>query len=135
MDEVIPGLFIGDIEDARKPFDGFMFNVLEGPVRQPDSRHGWIPIIKGGSPRVQVSAKDLDTAAENIESAMRSHGRVLVHCAGGIERSPLTVAWFLFRKRGMTFENAYRLVTEKRRQAQRRDGWLAPDARSLAFSR
>lgn len=124
MDEIIPGLFIGDINDARKPFDGFVFNVLEGPVQSPDSRHGWIPIVQGGMGEVRVRTKDLDIAADNIESALRSHGRVLVHCAGGIERSPLTVAWFLYRKRGMTFDTAYTLVTRKHPQTQRRDVWL-----------
>ena len=124
MDEVIPGLFIGDIEDSRRSFDGFVFNMLEGPVQNPDSRHGWIPIIRSGPGEVRIRWKDLDIAAENIESALRTHGRVLVHCAGGIERSPLTVAWFLYRKRGMTWEEAYSLVTTKRPQAQRRDAWL-----------
>lgn len=130
MQEIIPGLFLGDVQDGMRPFDGFIFDVVEDPrhylvisyVHRENT--GWIPILLVVNGQIIASRYQLDVAADNIESAMQSHGKVLVHCNAGIERSPLTVAWFLYRKRGLSIDEAYALIISKRPQVQRRDYWL-----------
>lgn len=132
MDEILPGLFIGDFADAQTPFDGFIFNVLENPPEMKMYRYpenvGWIPILRYRQTEfgVEVYADPgaLDSAAINIAAALVSHKRVLVHCGGGIERSPLAVAWFLVTQWGYTMDDAYRLIASKRPQVQRRDYWI-----------
>ena len=129
MSEILPNLFIGDWQDAQQPFDGFIFNVLENPPPPgvyPSPNVGWVPILKQVGNEVRADRGSLDIAADNIESALNSHGRVLVHCGAGIERSPLVVAWFLHRKLGMTMDDAYALIISKRLQVQRRDFWVGP---------
>jgi hypothetical protein len=67
----------------------------------------------------------LDCAAIGIEIAWRAHchhccqsegepPKVIVHCAGGINRSPATVVWWLCRYRGLPLQEAWDLVKVQR---------------------
>ena len=67
----------------------------------------------------------LDCAAIGIEIAWRAHcyhccrftseaPKVIVHCAGGINRSPVTVVWWLCRYRGLQLQEAWDLVKMQR---------------------
>lgn len=62
-----------------------------------------------------------------------TNGAISHNCAQGVERSPLAVAWYLFRKRGMNFDEAYDLVKQKRPVAQDRRAWLNREARVIAL--
>lgn len=117
MNEIVEGIYIGDDSDCQtKPAMGHLC-VLENPCGNGDH----IPIFDG---KQAVVAK-LNEAADWIEA----HPRALVHCGAGIERSPLTVTWWLHKKRGMTLEEAWATVSAKRPQAQdRRAAWLPSDA-------
>ena len=66
----------------------------------------------------------MDRAAKFIDYWIGKGKDVLVHCAYGMERSPLTVVWFLMRYHNMNLKEAYDLVLQKRPQAQYRGEWL-----------
>ncbi len=56
----------------------------------------------------------------------------MVHCGQGIERSPLTAAWFFHRRCDIPWEAAYASVCKARPETQRRDHWLPHEARVIA---
>jgi protein-tyrosine phosphatase len=66
----------------------------------------------------------LDLTASVIDKALAEGRRVLVHCGAGSERAPLTVAWFLNRRRAMSLDTAYELLKRKRPIVQDRSFWL-----------
>ena len=51
-----------------------------------------------------------------IDSALSSSPdqKIVVHCAMGMERSPLTVVWYLHKKLGKTLDEAYEMVMTAR---------------------
>jgi len=55
-------------------------------------------------------------------------GRVLVHCAAGVERSPLAVSWYLLHYRSEfkfnSLEEAFALVKSKRPNVENRLDWI-----------
>jgi dual specificity MAP kinase phosphatase len=66
----------------------------------------------------------LESTAALIDHALRLDLRVLVHCEEGCERAPLTVAWFLHRRRAMTLDEAYALMKRRRPIIEDRRRWL-----------
>ncbi|KAF9043576.1 phosphatases II [Hymenopellis radicata] len=76
------------------------------------------------SPRhLVISVKDSETADlmshfpatfEFIDSALTTGGRVFVHCALGLSRSPTVIAAYLIRKRGLSVGDALALIRESR---------------------
>ena len=114
--EIIPNLFVGDLQDAAR-FDGMIISVLHDvPAIEPE-RAIQIPFLANGR-------ATLDTTAALIDAALERGMRVLVHCEEGSERAPLTVAWFLSRRRGMTLEEAYTLLRSRRPIVRDRRKWL-----------
>ena len=138
MNEIIPGLFIGDFQDAVEgnrvaPRTFVSINVAyEHKLTLPDSLYlpFMIPIpYPSGTPpsqpsQMQVNSVILDALAEIIDLNLQFGRKVLVNCNMGLERSPLAVMWFLKRKRGMTLDGAYELVKEKRPQIYDRRFWV-----------
>jgi protein-tyrosine phosphatase len=77
----------------------------------------WMPFLKNGW-------ATLESTAALIDHALHLGLRVLVHCEEGCERAPLTVVWFLHRRRGMTLEEAYTLMRRQRPIVEDRRRWL-----------
>lgn len=77
----------------------------------------------------------LDLAAQWIERWQRdSPVPLLVHCGAGIERSPLTLAWWLIARGDCPdFQAAYRELMELRPIVANRLSWIPPGARPSAF--
>lgn len=72
-----------------------------------------------------VSIEALGRAADLIEQYVTRGERLLVHCHGGVERSPLTLAWYLVRSlQFKTFIQAYEFIKEKRPVVSERLFWL-----------
>ena len=116
MTEILDNLFVGDLGDAKSGFDGLIICVLEEkPFDEPSSAI-CIPFDLGS----------LDVIASLIDDALANGRRVLVHCGAGSERAPLTIAWFLHRRRGMSLDAAYDLLKRKRPIVQDRRAWLRP---------
>jgi protein-tyrosine phosphatase len=129
--EVIPGLLVGSAPSRRQ----VPTLVAEGvttviDLRSPREPHGvhWpegivyarIPFEDHGSP----SADDLEEAGRTVAALMRQGDTVLVHCHAGLERSP-TVACAALVISGWSLAEAYRRVTERRRDAAPTAGQMA----------
>ncbi|XP_028250121.1 dual specificity protein phosphatase 16 isoform X2 [Parambassis ranga] len=56
----------------------------------------------------------LDRSVEFIEKAKASNARVLVHCLAGISRSATIAIAYIMKRMGMSLDEAYRFVKEKR---------------------
>ncbi len=114
--EIIPGLFVGDLQDAQK-FDGTIISVLPDvpDAEPPQAVH--MPFLAEG-------VVTLDRTAAMIDDELARGNRVLVHCEEGCERAPLVVAWFLKTRRGMTLDQAYALLKSRRPIIEDRRRWL-----------
>jgi protein-tyrosine phosphatase len=117
MTEIIDNLFVGGLADAYSGFDGLIICVLEKMPDDAPPNATWIPFLADG-------INSLDMTAGVIERALAEGRRVLVHCGAGSERAPLTVAWFLHRRRAMSLDDAYDLLKRKRPIVQDRRAWL-----------
>jgi len=71
-----------------------------------------------------LSVKNLDKVADLIETSLKSGRIVVLHCGAAMERSPMAIAWFLYRKRNMTFKDAYDLVKSKHPYTRDIADWL-----------
>lgn len=114
--EIIPGLFVGDLQDAQR-FDGTIISVLPDvpDAEPPQAIH--MPFLADG-------VDSLERTAALIDNEPALGHRVLVHCEEGCERAPLVVAWFLKTKRGMTLDQAYTLLKSRRPIVEDRRRWL-----------
>ena len=114
--EIIPNLFVGDLQDAQK-FDGMIINVLPEIIDGEPAHAIHMPFLAKG-------LETLETTAALIDEGLRSGKRVLVHCEEGCERAPLVVAWFLKTRRAMSLDDCYALVKAKRPIVEDRRRWL-----------
>lgn len=128
-DEILPHLFLGDGKDLAE-FKGRVVYVREDiPLRsRPDAQ--WIPFHRDG----RADPAKLDEAAAAIEELLRAGDPVFVHCGAGTKRSPLAVAWYLHRYRGMTLDEAYDAIQAKRPIVQRMTQWLPAEETSAPRS-
>ena len=62
---------------------------------------------------------------------LQDGGRVLVHCAAGVSRSPFVIALYLSWKRGMLFDDAVGLVAERRSRNLNIDPGLSAISREV----
>jgi Dual specificity phosphatase, catalytic domain len=115
--EIIENLFVGGLADALAGFDGLIICVLADRPADEPANTIWMPFLAEG-------AASLDKTAQAIDNALSDGRRVLVHCGAGSERAPLTVAWFLHRRRAMSLDAAYALLKRKRPIVQDRSFWL-----------
>jgi protein-tyrosine phosphatase len=120
MDEILPGLYLGDANDALKAEGMVIICVLE--VKPPTEPQGAIffPFLENGIANMNI----LRDFASTVDRLLTDGKKVLVHCGGGIERSPLAVAFYISWKRGIPIEEAYQIVEQKHPQTQRRLQWL-----------
>jgi predicted protein tyrosine phosphatase len=125
--EILPGLWVGDAASAPIAIarDFAVLNVLESGA-MPGESH--IPLLM---PLIYRSPADgvlayrvrLDDAVTWIEE--NKSRPMLVHCGAGIERSPLTVAWFMCRKQFVAdLDEAYAWLMKRRPVVQDRRIWL-----------
>lgn len=124
MDQILDEVYLGDIEDA-EDFPGCKLTVHEGyrPNELPGKVH-WVPIIQR-VPYMHANKRMLDAAAEIIQYHHEQDKRILVHCKMGIERGPLTVAYWLDKfHHEDTINSAYNHVQAQRQQTQIRTHWL-----------
>lgn len=123
--EIISNLYLGDIQDAlefREKFpNAVIICVLENRPENEPFKAYHIPIITESG---HVHTEQLDHISFFIEALLDKHEKVLIHCAAGLERSPLTIAYFLKYSKGISLEEAYAMVKNERPQIFDRSIWL-----------
>jgi len=149
MDKIIDHLFVGSHADLiSEVLDHYKINVVICVLEDPHCLHrkendgrDWIhiPIMRD----IELTGEDLydemdvgdhadpealDKISGIIEEAILLKQNVLVHCAAGMERSPLTVAWYLRNKKHISLDKAYDIITPKR-HVFNRVMWLPPEYR------
>jgi len=79
--------------------------------------------IDPGSGKVK---KELDKLVVLMHKALTDNDdtKVVVHCAMGMERSPLTVVWYLHKYQDKTIDEAYKMVQNARPVAVDRRDWI-----------
>lgn len=126
---VTPLLFLSDYEGA-KGYDGSKICVHES-TKYVTEKTSHIPILKTFpvSPLdrsgAKVNPEALDEAVTTIAIYTKTGRAVLVHCAGGVERSPLTVAHYLVEHEGYKdLQSAYAHLKAVRPVVSERYEWL-----------
>ena len=129
--EILPGVYLGSANDAVY-WDGATICVHEDEGALAQGGH-WIPILSRTGEDIhpydpsayEASRLALDAATSYIRHFQQLHIPVLVHCWAGIERSPLTMAWFLKRYGyTKTLNEAYDKIREARPIIEDRLHWL-----------
>jgi protein-tyrosine phosphatase len=123
-DEIVKNLFLGDWMDAMK-----WHSELSETVPSPVGRlclNKVVDVLDAVEPNGNghVKTATLDTLADVIDVYLKSGCKVLVHCRGGMERSPLTIAWYLMRYKNMSIHEAYDLLQSKRHVVLRKLNWV-----------
>jgi protein-tyrosine phosphatase len=118
--EVLPRIWIGPVSSCAQAPEGVVcFNVLETPHSE-CCRHCRI-LGDDGKARIEL----LDHVAQQIDVAWNTDTRhLLVHCGAGVERSPLTVAWWMTKRLHLTFDEAYAWLKRQRPQIEDRRSWI-----------
>jgi len=125
MSQILDNLYLGNLDDAlNAPPDFVIVCVLEyQPPNEPKGAYRF-PFLEGGLANVKV----LDEFADFVDKLLSEGRKVLVHCAMGVERSPLAVVWYLHKKKGMSIPEAYAFVKTKRSVVADRTVWLPKSA-------
>ncbi len=76
-----------------------------------NARHVHAPLIDGPGNTAEDVAALLKVTEERVHQ-----GKVLVHCAAGVSRSPFIIALYLAWTESMPFEDAIGLVASRRRR-------------------
>lgn len=128
LTHVLGNLYLGDYEVA-KVFVGERICVYcDEPEYDGPFYH--IPILftrpKSQLDRTAIaSIAQLDAVSDLITSILDKSEKLLVHCMGGVERSPLTVAYWLQKTgRYQTVAEAYEFLKGIRPVVANRQSWL-----------
>lgn len=117
--EVLPRLWIGPQGSCdAAPESVFRICVLE----EPHSARCQHMRILGENGKAQISS--LDLVANMIDVRFGDGWNLLVHCGAGVERSPLAVAYWMTRRFGYSFDEAYAWLKQHRPQVEDRRVWL-----------
>jgi len=142
MEEIIDGLWLGNKTDAKRAYYHVpreIDRILCVHEDLPNNTWGqkWIPIanvaytgVERGYDVVGINMDRLNEACDFIENALSRGQSILTHCVAGLERSPLTVCWYLYtRKHFATLHDAYQHVMKIRPIVQDRTYWLPESVR------
>ena len=136
MDEIISCIFVGTLEDAvytasAHP-DWIILCVLEQrPAAEPACAIH-VPLLEISPEGPVVNQVRLEIACDIIDNAYTNGYNILVHCQMGVERSPLTVAYWLATRYHISLDNAYRILKLQRPVVEDRRSWLPENLRSMA---
>jgi hypothetical protein len=132
ISEILPTLFLSG-QHAAKDFEGTRLYVHEND-NQYNGHYPQIHIpILTKKPNSSVdrtgavaSIQALNWAVQIIDTFVKGNRNLLVHCHGGVERSPLTLAWYFTKQTGTfaTLKEAYDFLKSKRPVVSERMFWL-----------
>jgi len=129
MSEVSYNLYIGTMYDGLTQTGKMsVLNVMWEDERKDFASEGYTHIQttfydRGNNVR-EADSDNMDQAADWIKGELERGNKVLVHCAVVMERSPLTVVWYLMRHRNLSLDEAYDLVKFRRKETIDRCEWL-----------
>jgi protein-tyrosine phosphatase len=139
MNYIIAQIFLGNIADAVKTSMDTLY-VHEDFVPDYEPTHH-VPIIQWSEPELEVGdffgghkdparkklvdPKKLEEAHAILDRYYNRNEQLLIHCLGGIERSPLTLAtWMLKHKMYPNLDEAYIFLKKQRPIVADRRHWL-----------
>ena len=129
-DEIVPGLYLGEYSDAIKWSKLGIGKTICVLSERPDPfprESIWAPILAVDSEdetEIRADIEKLDEVVGMIETFLREGQRVLVYCGAGVDRSPLAVAWYLHKGRGMPLAAAYAFIRVKRPIVRPHPNWI-----------
>ena len=132
MNIIVKGLYVGDMSEVERAQRDEMdvLSVMWGEEDGSPKGVENIPttrFLMDASPKgftTVVDCMKMNEAADWIHARLTTGGRVFLHCAFGMERSPLTAVWYLMRHHNYTLDEAYRIVKVNRPMTQDRKHWL-----------
>ena len=136
MNEIVNRIFVGTLEDAVKTAsihpDCIILCVLEQrPAAEPACAIH-VPLLEISPKGPVINAVRLEIACAVIDNAYTNGFNILVHCQMGVERSPLTVAYWLATRFRMSLDEAYLLIQHHRPIVEDRRSWLPENLRDMA---
>ncbi len=118
-DEIVPGIWIGDYNDANNP-DFIRKNkigIILNLAKELDDHHvvPGVQLVKVGLDDGTMANPGLfDKAADVISNAVAAKNPILVHCAAGISRSSTAVITYLMQHKGKGWRAALKMLKAKR---------------------
>jgi len=126
-----PWLRLGPASEAAREHAArnYLINVLEWVPTTPYDE--WIPVLRHASDdEVEADVNALNRVVEAVRVAREARRVVYLHCGQGMERSPLTAAWVMWKLgEASTFDDAYAEVTRLHPITQNREAWVPWGAR------
>jgi hypothetical protein len=118
-DEIIPGVFLGSYVSAQNQAwlkenqITHILMVADGlkPAFPDSYQYKSIPLRDHAYENILIH---FDSTAKFISEAIKSNGRVLVHCQAGVSRSASVVIAYLMKSKNMKVNDAIAYVTERR---------------------
>lgn len=130
-------IYLGDIADAKdNTWTGDIISCLQDLPHGVPKRALWIPVIRTigtlnefeliSEQDVDVVAlrPQLDLVARELQERFEKKIPTLVHCLGGMERSPLAIVYWLRKCHNFTYNSAYEHVQKIRPIVKNRLQWL-----------
>lgn len=143
FDEITPNLWLGGAPHYPRDYDTLLDAGIDAVVNIRAERHDDYELYKRhGIEYLQLKVYDIlipppeiiDEGVEFIRKHVEDDKVVLIHCAKGRGRSVTLLAAYLMRHEGMTFDEADKLLSEKRplsnlqsRHRAALESWLARD--------
>jgi len=127
VDKIFGCIHVSGYEGA-KDFDGRVVFVHHDIQWYTKGYH--IPVLKvrpnSDTDRsgAKVNTENLNLLVDIIDEHFLNRWPLLVHCRGGVERSPLTVVAWLVQRKKMDIDEAYEFVKFKRPVVEDRRMWL-----------
>jgi protein-tyrosine phosphatase len=142
MDEIIPGLYLGNRLDAeslgKSVPDDWRVICVAARHETPNEPKGAIIVgvlFYNENKEMWVEPGLLDIVSGYISDWLSQGKKVLLHCIEGHERSPLATAWHLVRiGHSKDLNEAYDFVISKHPQAERRLYWLPKEVRPYPYN-
>ncbi|KAJ3093967.1 hypothetical protein HK100_006330 [Physocladia obscura] len=128
MDEIVTNVFVSSCEEAANLelllATGITHILAIGTDFTELFRQLKYFIVQIDDDEHENALKYFDAATEFI-SASASAGKVLVHCAAGVSRSPTFVAAYLLKSRAISVDAAMLTIKSKHASANPNDGFIA----------
>ena len=122
MSEIVPGLFLGNAIDAEN-ITLLQQNQIKSIINisqtipcyhEAELLFNYLQLPCNDSSQENI-LQYFQSTFESIQMSLSRNQNVLVHCQGGVSRSPSFVIGYLMKYHSKTFDQAYALVREKRK--------------------